>query len=769
DDIVKRVVSHVAKAETDPKRREEFMLNLMRLMETRAFIPNTPCLVNAGKPKGQLAACFVLPVPDSLEGIMEHAKYCALIHQSGGGCISADARVWSTFCGLETIEVLFNRATADGRAGVADGKGLAFDVSDLNIRTASMNPATGATGLRQVTHVWKFDVPAADQIVVTTREGVKVQTSRWHPFMVLRGAGFKELRADELRAGDVVLTPEKPDEYWPWREYREVRGSVVDADVAWLIGFTLGDGSFGYLPSQRLQRLRLFSGTTDVLEKAREALAKLGTELKIYQDKRGLYSLNTLNQGVIYTMLEACGLENVGPKDTRIRIPEIIAKSPLDCVRAFLAGLLDSDGYVDKDGSPSYTTASAEMAEDVAALCSLLGYQPRLHAKQPHGKGRQVVYTVQLCILPQVNRLARDLKPYLANEKRRERLQSESRRQLRLHVEIEPWRERLQQLGLARTRGRGHGESGACAEELNRWSCDTDGRCNRDDLNRIASLMREKGDALGALLHRVAEYGVEVESVSPAVERKDFYDLSVAEWNTYAAGTHGMAMIHNTGMTYERLRPAGTPVGEGRGMASGPVSFMQIVNTMTETVKQGGVRRGANMGILAVQHPDILRFIHAKNDQKSLTNFNISVTVTDRFLKAVENNEWFQTEFEGKPWERPVFDPKATNSDGEQGGDYTYKGQPPPKPGMVFAPDIWERVISSTHRWAEPGIIFIDNVNRHNPLRNSMGLKKASNPCVTGDTLVFTGDGIFTAKELFDSQDDVNAVIDGRFGHEQRT
>jgi ribonucleoside-diphosphate reductase alpha chain len=95
------------------------------------------------------------------------------------------------------------------------------------------------------------------------------------------------------------------------------------------------------------------------------------------------------------------------------------------------------------------------------------------------------------------------------------------------------------------------------------------------------------------------------------------------------------ALIHQsgggTGMTYELLRPAGTPVGEGRGMASGPVSFMQIVNTMTETVKQGGVRRGANMGILAVAHPDILRFIHAKNDQKSLTNFNISVTVSDTF------------------------------------------------------------------------------------------------------------------------------------------
>jgi ribonucleoside-diphosphate reductase alpha chain len=190
------------------------------------------------------------------------------------------------------------------------------------------------------------------------------------------------------------------------------------------------------------------------------------------------------------------------------------------------------------------------------------------------------------------------------------------------------------------------------------------------------------------------------------------------------------ALIHQsgggTGMSYELLRPAGTPVGEGRGIASGPVSFMQIVNTMTETVKQGGVRRGANMGILAVSHPDILRFIHAKNDQKSLTNFNISVTVTDKFLRAVENEEWFQSEFQGEPWTHPVFDPKANDG---AGGDYTYNGQQPPAPGCVYAPDIWHRIISSTHRWAEPGIIFIDNVNRKNPLYNSMGPKKASNPC----------------------------------------
>ena len=211
------------------------------------------------------------------------------------------------------------------------------------------------------------------------------------------------------------------------------------------------------------------------------------------------------------------------------------------------------------------------------------------------------------------------------------------------------------------------------------------------------------------------------------------------------------AIIHQTGggtgMTYEFIRPMGAMVNSTRGVASGPVSFMNIVNTMTEVVKQGGVRRGANMGMLRVNHPDLLRFIHAKNDQHSLTNFNISVNVTDKFLAAVDNKEWFQTEFDGKEWTQDVFD-AAT------GADYVVYRRPtsetvtfadklafetadlsdctienPPSAGMVYAPDIWNRIIASAHKYAEPGIAFIDQVNRHNHMMNSMGPIFASNPC----------------------------------------
>lgn len=233
------------------------------------------------------------------------------------------------------------------------------------------------------------------------------------------------------------------------------------------------------------------------------------------------------------------------------------------------------------------------------------------------------------------------------------------------------------------------------------------------------------------------------------------------------------AIIHQTGggtgMTYEFLRPLGSRVKGSTGIASGPVSFMRIVNEVTDVVKQGGVRRGANMGMMRVTHPDILRFIHAKNDQTSLTNFNISVNVTDAFMEAAENGQWFQLEFDGKPWTQPIFDPvtddeyavyyakeqvdrvqragmaRVQDHLGEEPVTFCdrlafeqFKADEntphlnkvsPPEPGMVYAPDIWNRIVASAHKYGEPGIAFIDEVNRHNHLMKSLGPIYSCNPC----------------------------------------
>jgi ribonucleotide reductase alpha subunit len=731
------------------------------MLARRDFMPNTPCLVNAGRPLSMLSACFVLPVPDSIDGIFSSLQAMALIQKSGGGCVSADSRVWTTFCGLEPIEVLFNRATADGRAGVVHGSGTAYDVRDLDIRTVSMNGATGKTALKGVSHVWKFDVPSASQVVVRTREGVEVQTSAWHPFMVLRDRAFAEVRADELSAGDVILGPDRPDELWPWTAYRDVAGLTIDERIGWLIGFTLGDGSFGYVPALRQERLRWFSGTRDVLDRVRSILADHGIVVGMTKDRRGqTLCVQTLKQGFVAAMLAACGFTKGGPKDRRIRIPELIAKSPLSVVRAFVAGLIDSDGTVDADGSPSYTTVSSEMAHDLCALMSLLGFQPTLRRKEPHGRGKLPTYTVLLCRLPQVTELAHDVRPYLSSELRSSRLQSSCRTQTALKIPIGFWRDLLANHGLVNRRGSSRDTNGAgpLADEFDRWSCNAARRVRRDDLARIGKVLSEYDAVVGKLLQTIARQGQEIASVLPAERAMTYYDLTVDEWNTYASGRTGLALIHNTGFAFSGLRANGALVESTGKDASGPVSFMKVFNAATDSIKQGGVRRGANMGVLRVDHPDVFSFMRCKKEldaenravynrmsdtgrysdaqlthikqellQTQFNNFNISIGVTDAFMSAVESDSDFD-----------LIDPRTKAV-----------------VRTVKAREIWDGIVEGAWQNGEPGVLFLDHPE-WNPLPG-LGPIEATNPCLTGDTLVAVADGRghVSIAELAASGDDV--------------
>ena len=170
-----------------------------------------------------------------------------------------------------------------------------------------------------------------------------------------------------------------------------------------------------------------------------------------------------------------------------------------------------------------------------------------------------------------------------------------------------------------------------------------------------------------------------------------------------------------TGFSFSRLRPAGDRVSSSGGTTEGPLSFIQVFSKATDAIQQGAFRRGANMGVLRIDHPDIAQFITFKDDRTKITNYNVSVAVTDRFIETLRSEPGAVHE---------VMNPRT----GEWSQLAKLDSQGAPTDEHWTVGELWDMIIEHAHKSGEPGLLFIDRINADNPIKN-VGLIEATNPC----------------------------------------
>ncbi|MBU2523238.1 MAG: hypothetical protein KKE23_03030 [Nanoarchaeota archaeon] len=691
--LFRRVAKAIASIEKTHERKAEYEKRFFSMMSNLEFLPNSPTLMNAGIKNGQLSACFVLPIEDSLKSIFTTLENAALIQQIGGGTgfnfshIRPKGDIVNSTKGI---------ACFSGDTRIMTNKGM-LTVSEIVSSNRQLFAWTHK-GWKKIIN--KFDNGKAQTYSLVTKEGYNVEVTAGHKFLTFDEEGKFILKSlAELKINDYVLVLPQLDNNKSIKNIElntniigrsccklSILPSTLDEDLAYLIGLSFADGHIVKGHSQYLEITLNSRDDKLILEKVLSILNKYAIKPSIYKRPE----VGRIDIRIGYTLFIRFLAKNGLLKQKAIDIasPEMLFKSPQEVISSFIAGFFDGDGCAGKDGRISIKTISKKMVQDIQLLLLKLGIPSCINESAPNSRSPHTGY--RLCIY------ADSYKKYFIEKTRKHSVKLSSKKII--SFKNRKWSYPFNPIYHIKNPS----IRAIISKSIVPYNCNVTSRKCIQRLLSNSNLESDEKGYFSMLNHMVPS---QIKQIIPSGV-KNVFDLEVED----------IHLLTGNGIYTSN---------------SGPVSFMKIYDETTETIKQGGKRRGANMGILHVGHPDILEFITVKQKQKQMNNFNISVGVDDKFMQAVLKNKDYN-----------LINPRT--------GKIVEK---------INARLLFDLICNSAWKTGDPGIVFLDEINRKNQVPE-LGRIESTNPCVSKDTWIMTSKGPRQVNDLIGNKTEV--MVDGK-------